>query len=109
MYCWAESAAVRLCDAEFLNLAPTIPSGYKYPPYVISGKGSLVISYHLSSPSLSFPVAVMADVASGKPKSSLELYEQDAGNKPPFFLTRAEIKLLGIAGVSIAPYFRQGF
>lgn len=50
----------------------------------------------------------MANVAGEKAKSSLELYEQDAGNKPPYFLTRAEVKLLAIAGVSIVPYFRQG-
>ncbi|KAG6334243.1 hypothetical protein ID866_4849 [Astraeus odoratus] len=31
--------------------------------------------------------------------SALEAYERDAGDKPPFYLTYAEIKLLGIAGV----------
>lgn len=45
----------------------------------------------------------MANVTNEEPKSSLEVYEQDAGNKPPYFLTLAEIKLLSITGVSIVP------
>ncbi|KAH0835000.1 major facilitator superfamily domain-containing protein [Lanmaoa asiatica] len=41
----------------------------------------------------------MTELAGEKPQSSLELYEQDVDNSPPFFLTLAEIKLLSIAGV----------
>lgn len=33
-------------------------------------------------------------------KSALEEYEQSGGGRPPFVLTYAEVKLLGIAGVS---------
>lgn len=41
-----------------------------------------------------------------KPKSSLEVYEQDTNNdRPPFLLTFAEVKLLGITGVSTTPYY----
>lgn len=34
------------------------------------------------------------------PRPALEPYERDAGDKPPFVLSLAEIKLLGITGVS---------
>lgn len=47
----------------------------------------------------------MTNVARENPKSSLELYEQDADNRPPYFLTVAEIKLLSITGVSMASSF----
>jgi len=33
-------------------------------------------------------------------RPALEPYERDAGDKPPFVLSLAEIKLLGITGVS---------
>jgi hypothetical protein len=32
-------------------------------------------------------------------KSGLEVFEQDSTGRPPFVLNRAELKLLGIAGV----------
>ncbi|KAG8216609.1 major facilitator superfamily domain-containing protein [Butyriboletus roseoflavus] len=41
----------------------------------------------------------MTNAARENPNSTLELYEQDADNRPPFILTFAEIKLLSITGV----------
>lgn len=34
---------------------------------------------------------------------TLEVYEQDTSNRPPFFLTFAEVKLLSITGVGTVP------
>lgn len=34
-----------------------------------------------------------------RPRTGLEEYERSGVDKPPFILTRAELKLLGIAGV----------
>ncbi|KAI6018363.1 major facilitator superfamily domain-containing protein [Pisolithus marmoratus] len=43
----------------------------------------------------------MVDTEHGHPpaRAALEDYERDSGDKPPFVLTFAEVKLLGIAGV----------
>lgn len=47
----------------------------------------------------------MTNPVGQNPESSLEVYEQDTNNRPPFILTYAEVKLLAITGVSDAPYF----
>lgn len=47
----------------------------------------------------------MENRAREHPDSSLEVSEQDVDNRPPFILTGAEIKLLSITGVSMAPWF----
>jgi hypothetical protein len=45
-----------------------------------------------------------ADVPAPPVRSKLEEYERDDDHKPPYYLGRAEVKLLGIAGVcSITP------
>lgn len=44
----------------------------------------------------------MANPKGEQPKSSLEVYEQDTNTRPSFLLSFAEIKLLGITGVSTA-------
>jgi hypothetical protein len=43
---------------------------------------------------------VVAEAGTGAPHSRLEEYERDSNTRPPYILTRTEVKLLGIAGVS---------
>lgn len=41
----------------------------------------------------------LGELDTGDVRGGLEAFEQDTGDKPPFYLTRTEIKLLLISGV----------